>query len=416
MRQKRVLFINPNRFLSPPVIPLGIEYLAHSLREKSFDTEILDLCFSADPIKGLEERLTFFNPDAVCISVRNIDSALYINNEFYLPEIREYVNKIKTLTSAPVIIGGSALFAGADSIISYLGADLAVVGPAEETLPKVLEEAQLKWENRVIKGKLPKSFCPKRTEGIDYSPYIKNGGIPGFETHKGCTSNCPYCIEAATPVVFREPADVICELRQFVDRGLDHFHLCDSEFNDDLDYCIEFLDALVKDKLGIRWALYMKPGNYNNQLFRLLKESGAYLITLSVDTFKRCPEYWNDVEKIVFLAKRHGIRISIDFLAGFPYETMDILKETLDSFRRIGPDEVVVNVFIRIYPDTKIRKLIDGDPELKKFLIKTIADDDSFLSPVFYNHISIEKLKELLNGGKMFRIAGEQKGVNYQRV
>lgn len=417
MRQKRVLLINPNRFLYPPVIPLGIEYLGYSLRGKYFDVNILDLCFSQDPMKDIEKTLKVYNPDFICIAIRNIDSALYPNSEFYLPEIKNYVKKIRTLTDVPIIIGGAGLSAGPQEIITYIEADIAIVGPAEETLPEVLSSENLFKENKkIIKGKLPAGFCPERPEGIDYTSYIEKGGILGFETHKGCTSSCSFCIEAGTSVVFRKPSDVICELRQLADKGFNHFHLCDSEFNDDLDYCIGLLNAMARERLGIKWALYMKPGNYNNQMFRLLKESGAYLITLSVDTFKRCPEYWNDVEKIVFLAKRSGIKISIDFLAGFPHETIDTLLATLDSFRRIGTDEVVVNTFIRIYPDTKIRRLIDGEPDLKEFLIRTAESDKSYLPPVFYNHIPVEQLKGLIGGEKLFRIAGEQMGVNYQRA
>jgi hypothetical protein len=39
-----------------------------------------------------------------------------------------------------------------------------------------------------------------------------------------------------------------------------------------------------------------------------------------------------------------------------------------------------------------------------------------FVKPVFYNHISTEKLKELINGDALFRIEGLERGVNYSRV
>lgn len=284
MRQK-VLFINPNRFLYPPVIPIGIEYLVHSLRRNSIIVEVADLCFSANPSEEIEDRIKSFNPDAVCMTIRNIDSALYENNEYFLPRIRNCVEQIKSLAGIPVIIGGAGLLVDAQGILNFVGADIAVVGPGEETLSPLLKDAHLlKGNRKVIKGKLPSSFCPSRTGVFDYSPYIKNDGIPGFETHKGCTSNCVYCIEAGTSVTFRKPDDVVSELKHLVDSGFNHFHLCDSEFNEELEYCIEILKPLVKEKLGIKWALYMKPGNYNRQLFNLLKELGAYIITLSVDT------------------------------------------------------------------------------------------------------------------------------------
>jgi len=42
----KVLLINPNRYQSPPVPPLGLEYIAGSLEEKGHHAEVLDLCFS----------------------------------------------------------------------------------------------------------------------------------------------------------------------------------------------------------------------------------------------------------------------------------------------------------------------------------------------------------------------------------
>jgi hypothetical protein len=44
----KVLLINPNRYQSPPVPPLGLEYIAGSLEEKGHGVELLDLCFSGN--------------------------------------------------------------------------------------------------------------------------------------------------------------------------------------------------------------------------------------------------------------------------------------------------------------------------------------------------------------------------------
>jgi hypothetical protein len=41
-------------------------------------------------------------------------------------------------------------------------------------------------------------------------------------------------------------------------------------------------------------------------------------------------------------------------------------------------------------------------------------DDASLMSPVFYNHVDTEMLKELIQGDALFKIAGIDKGVNYR--
>ncbi len=413
----RILLINTNRYMDPPVIPLGIEYLVNSLMNQSFEVEVLDLCFAGNPIRDIEQSIKDFQPGAVCMSIRNVDSVLYPGTDYFLPEIRGYIQHVRTLSDAPVIIGGSAIPADPEGILTYVGADTAINGPGEETLPELLKDDHLLREKgRVIRGKPPASFCPQRGVHFSYKDYLDKDGLPGFETHKGCSSNCVYCMEAGSPVRFREPSDVVRELRSLADRGFHHLHLCDTEFNEDLDYCLNLLEAMNQEKLGLKWGLYMKPGHYNPRLFELLKQSGAYLVTLSVETFKRGEAYWNEINEMITLCKKAGIRISIDFLTGFPYEDEDTLKRSLDFFRRCGPDEVVVNVFLRLYKQIKITEIIRRDPSLKKHLIVSEDDDGSMLAPVFYNHLPVERLRELINKDPLFRVAGAEKVVNYQKA
>ncbi len=412
---ERILLINPNQYRHPPVIPIGLEYLSHALKQSGFEVDVLDLTFKNDVFPVIGQSIAALNPDCVGVTVRNIDSALYKNSEFFLPFIRDIISHVRTLTDAPVIAGGAAFVADPYGIVDFIGADLAISGPAEKTMPLLLRNnLDLIGTARVVRGALPDSACPERMRTVSYGPYIENGGIAGFETHKGCTTHCAYCIEAGTPVRFRDPRDITREIRQLVEGGYDHFHLCDTEFNEDLDFSVAVLDSIVREKLPFRWALYMKPGNFNKRLFSLLAESGAYLVTLTVDTFQKCPEYWEWVEKMVFLGRRAGIRICIDLLTGFPYEGEDVLTETFDFFRRVDPHEVVVNTHIRLYANTRITTLVRRDDSLRKHLRGSTDIDRGLIEPVFYGHVDEERLKELLAGDPLFRIAGEEQVVNYQ--
>jgi len=53
-------------------------------------------------------------------------------------------------------------------------------------------------------------------------------------------------MEANTPVAFKDPENIVHEIRGFVDKGYEHFHLCDPEFNEDLDHSLAFCAALKK--------------------------------------------------------------------------------------------------------------------------------------------------------------------------
>lgn len=413
----KLLLINPNRYMNPPVIPLGIEYLACGLENRSVDVAVLDLCFSNDPVGELDRAIDDLRPDAIGVTIRNLDSVLYPDTEFFLPEIRMYVQRVKERTERPVIIGGAALAADPEGILDFVGADIAVLGPGEETLPALLMDgSSLRNGPKVVPGSVERSFCPQRKGLFDYGDYLAKDGIPGFETHKGCSSRCVYCIEAGTAVWHREVSDVVAELGQLAELGFNHLHLCDSEFNENLDFCVALLEAMNDRQLGLRWAVYMKPGTCNPRMVELLSGSGAYLVTLTVDTFQREERYWSDVESMIALCRDAGIRTSIDFLTGFPGESEDVVKKSLDFFTKARPDEVVVNVFLRLYESLAVTRIVQADHSLSRFVTGQNNGDGLLLHPVFYNHVPVEKLKETIGGDRMFRIAGDEKVVNYQKA
>ena len=352
------------------------------------------------------------------MSIRNVDSVLTPGTAYFLPEARGLVRAIRAQSSAAVIIGGTALLADADGVLGYLGADAAIVGPGDTALPALLTD--MKWHAKgapvVINAGACAGLSPGRAETPQDNQYINNDGIAGFRTHSGCSSGCSYCMEACTPVSFRAPADVINELQWLVQCGYKHLHLCDPEFNEDLEYCIGLLEGINKSALGMKWTLYMKPGNYSRKLFGLLKKTGAYLITLSVDTYEKCPEYWNDVQRMVYMARKAGIRTCIDLLTGFPGEGMKDITEAVDFFRRLAPDDVVVNTNIRLYRDLPITRVINSDPGHMELVRGDIDKDFPYLAPVFYGHVVPEKLREILPEGGPFRVAGCEDVVNYQKA
>ena len=410
----KVLLINPNRFRTPPAPPLGLEYLAARLMKGGHAVRLLDLCFSDEPFADIDRAVEEFRPDLAGITVRNIDSVRYIGNEFFLDDIREMVHRLRTKHGMQVIVGGAAMPADPEGIVEYIGADHGVTGPADEVINDVLSAMQGGMPAyRITKGHYRAySPVPRCSSGVDYGKYRRAGGIAGFDTHKGCSSSCVYCIEADSPVAFRSPGDVVREIAGFADQGCRHFHLCDPEFNEDLDHSLAFCAALKQSGMQISWTAYMKPANFNQKLFRLMRETGVYLITLTVDSFRKCPLYWNDTEKIIYTARNSGIRVIVDFLTGFPYEDEDLLQWCLDFFRRLQPDRVNINTFIRLYRSLKITGIIARDPSLSACLIGN-TDDRLMTTPVFFNRISNDRLAELIAGDEFFRIEGTEEGVNY---
>lgn len=413
----KILLVNPNTFQHPPVPPLGLEYVISLLREAGHAAETVDLCFSDDPRGDLARKVRDAKPELVGLTIRNVDTVLYHTNEFFLDEVKMIVGDLRRVQGIKVLLGGAGLRADPEGILGFVGADFAYVGPAEAGLLEFLRqiEAGSGAGKIFVAGTVKELSCRRDIGSTSYHEYLQGGALPGIETHKGCSSSCVYCMEADTPVTFRNTCDVVEEVRALADRGCDRFHLCDPEFNEDLDYSIAVCEALKRAGVPMSWIAYMKPANFSHKLLRLMKATGTSLVTLSVDSFRKCPLYLSDIEKMVFMARSQGIPLVVDFLAGFPTETEDDLRTWLDFFRRIQAERVNVNTYIRLYRSLRISKIVMNDARWKSFLIGE-PDTPSLVRPVFFNQISSARLAELISGDEIFRIEGLEQGVNYERI
>ena len=418
-----ILLVNPNRFQNPPVIPIGLEYLVIALEKHNHNVEILDLCFSDTPEKDLDRILNKKSFDLVGLTIRNIDSAIYFNNQFFLTDFKPLVKYVKE-QNIPIVLGGSGFSAMPNEILNYLKADYGIIGPGEIIFPKFLEL----WQSNDLKQKIfdgwetgvDKELVNLRGNKIYYPQYIKEKGIVGFQTHVGCNNQCPYCIEANTRVHFKDNSNIINELAHLVNQGYNHFHTCDTEFNTNLKFSIDFCLALIKRNLSLKWALYMKPTPYSENLFKFLHESKAYLITLSVDSDERIQKSnkysYDELTQIVNYCQKYDIKLAIDLLVGYPNEPLKSVKKMIDFLKINRPFTVGISFNYRIYNHTPLASLIKEDLSLQKKLNKPYTDCESFLEPIFYNHLSQEMIEVLIDQDDLFKIAGISPGVNYQQV
>ncbi|MHA2324952.1 MAG: B12-binding domain-containing radical SAM protein, partial [Promethearchaeota archaeon] len=288
-----ILLVNPNRFKNPPVIPIGLEYIVDAIEKANHHVDILDLCFSESPREILAKVLSENSYNLVGFTIRNIDSLNNVNNEFFLPSIKPLIQCVKKY-KIPVLLGGSGFSAMPDEILDFLGADFGIIGPGEIMLPRFLKllESQ-KLTKKIYDGweyGTDIELIHLRGHKFNYTKYTSINEIVGFETQKGCINQCPFCIKARTQIWHKKIPNIIKELRYLVDQGYNHFRCCDSEFNSDLDFSIEFCRALVKANLSLKWTLFMKPRPINEELFRLLYESNAYDISFNIASDERIQE------------------------------------------------------------------------------------------------------------------------------
>jgi radical SAM superfamily enzyme YgiQ (UPF0313 family) len=414
----KILLVNPNRYHFPPVLPVGLEYLYGELLKSVHEPFILDLCFSKNPENDLIRLINEVNPDIAGISVRHIDTVLYQDNRFFIDEIKQYVGICRDM-NLKVILGGVGFSIMPAAILKYTGADYGIAGAGERALTQLLDNLekgedfpQLSDGFSFFSGP---SYEFSRAGVLDYSEYIYNDGIVGFRTQTGCTAGCFFCTEGGMHIIYGRPESVgreICGLKQ---RGYTRFHLCDSEFNLNLNHCINVCRAIVDYAGPVNWTLYMKPEPYSEDLFRWLAESGASLITLSIDTKTSQADSFGRLAEFFRHADDSNIKVAIDLSAGYPHEKQQETIEMIEFLNGQPVETVGINSWYRVYPGTPLHKMVTGDGSLQKYMVNFIPGTD-FLTPVFFNYFSIQQIREWTEKYPKFRIEGSDMNTNYQRV
>src|SRR5438128_290316 len=135
----RVLLVSANQERSPdPVAPLGACYVATAAAGAGHEVHVLDLCFSDDPPAAVRAAVAAHRPEAIGISLRNVDNCAYPDTVSYLPHYHAVVEACRAASPAPIVLGGSAFTTMPAFYLAALEVPYGVVGEGEVALPALL--------------------------------------------------------------------------------------------------------------------------------------------------------------------------------------------------------------------------------------------------------------------------------------
>ena len=89
-------------------LPIGLAYVAGHLDQNRHSLKVLDLMFSDDYLADVEDTVKEFQPEMVGISIRNLGNHSYIDPQWALPTSKEVIDKVRSLSSAKIVVGGPA--------------------------------------------------------------------------------------------------------------------------------------------------------------------------------------------------------------------------------------------------------------------------------------------------------------------
>jgi radical SAM superfamily enzyme YgiQ (UPF0313 family) len=379
----RVMLVSPNQESLPdPVAPIGLAYLAGSLREAGHEISILDLCFSPDIEASIQEGLKAFPPEIIGLSIRNVDNLAYPWTVSYIGPLRRVVGLLRRFSSAPIVVGGSGFTIMPEELLSLLDLEMGIVGEGERSMVQLLANGRSEEVPGLIRrtgGKFEATFPPP-SQDIDELPqpawdlvdlrtYLREGGASNIQSKRGCAFQCIYCtyplIEGAR-LRLRDPKKVVAEMEGLRrDYGIDHFFFVDNVFNYPPQHAEAICEQMVAKDLKIRWSCYAHPGYMSPNQAALMAKAGCESIEFGTDSGSpnilaalRKNFGPSEIVRASSSCREAGLQFCHSLILGGPGEDWNTLDETFRLMDEIDPTAVIAMIGVRVYPRTALAQML----------------------------------------------------------
>lgn len=381
----KIVLVRPNYKSHIITPPLGIGYLASSLKKHGVQVKIID---------GLKENLTFEDLLKKIIAQKPDAVGITCLTAFY----EEVILLSKTLKERKykVILGGvHPTFLPFDTLKDS-NADYVVCGEGEIALVKL---AKNNFKNRNIqgvyslkdleKGKL--LLKAKAIENLNDLPYpdwkqldprtypkaphgavVKNFPIGVIMTTRGCPYQCTFCASRKfydIKIRYRSPENVIKEIKYLVKNfGVKEIHFEDDNLTLKRDHVERICNLIIKNKLKISWSCPngIRADKVDEDLIRLMKKSGCYFFAFGIESAS--PKILKNIKKLesidtirksIEIAHKVGIECQGFFIFGLPGETKKTIEESI-QFAKNSKLTRAHFMILDIIPGSELWYQLDG--------------------------------------------------------
>ena len=287
-----------------------------------------------------------------------------------------------------------------------------VVGPDEyRGLPALVDNA--------VAGERGIAVRLSRVENYDdIMPFRADGISAWISVMRGCDKFCTFCVVPFTRgrERSRSMASVVREVEDLAKRGFKEITLLGQNVNSYLDRTWDFadlLEAVANIDRSVRFRFMTPhPQDMSDKLIETIArnsnvcnavhlpvQSGSNRVLELMNRTYSAEDYLKLVDKIKKTIP--GVSLSTDIIAGFPTETVEDHRTTIDLLKEVGYDGAFT---FKYSPreNTKAWHIIDDVPEeLKVERLSEIMD--------VQREISFHKNQELVNSSVEVLVEGESK-------
>ena len=215
---------------------------------------------------------------------------------------------------------------------------------------------------------------PERDSFLNDTKFLELGHVL---TGRGCPFSCSYCASPRiwhNKVRFRSSDNVLEELeylKEHYHSSLIHF--ADDTFTLNKERAKEICRKIIDKNLGINWICDTRVDCVDRELVVLMKEAGCIRIKIGVESGSdRILEKVNKrittakVREAVTMIKEVGLPLTVYLMVGFPGETNEDLRQTIDFGKELKADYYSLSILAPYYGTEILCELEKSGKKLDK--------------------------------------------------
>lgn len=387
----KVLLVRPPYDLKSisPNFPIGLAYLASSLRQHRHEPRILDLPLEEAPSAKLREYLRAESYPLVGISALTVQ----------YPGARRAVEIIRSESpGSTIVLGGPHPSVLPEQTLAETGADYVIRGEGEQPLVKLVQALEAGGAINSVpslafreSGKVKLNPVPPIAMEPDdiplpaydllnlrpyfdlkFSEYVRPGSRPmQIFTSRGCPFQCTFCHDLfGKRFRARSPQKVLDEVLMLrCNYGVDEFLIYDDIFNLDMDRAKSIFRLVLQSgiKVGFSFPNGLRAEMMDEGLMSLMAAAGVHTVTVAVESASQRMQRvmkkrlkLPKVEIFLRLAKRYGMRTQAFFIIGFPEETLAEIHQTIRFARNLRDLDYAFFSFATPYPGTELARSVEA--------------------------------------------------------
>jgi anaerobic magnesium-protoporphyrin IX monomethyl ester cyclase len=298
----------------------------------------------------------------------------------------------KFYPNALIVFGGPhATVMDVDTLSKYADVDIVVRREGEETLLElarhVAEDGKFDQVAGLTfrkKGEIIRTPDRPFIENLDELPYPAYHLFPlqryqpgslffrqkvfPIMTSRGCPFHCSFCLSSkmvGKKFRVRSPKNVVDELEWLRDEhGAEAFSFYDDTLTMDKERSYRIFEQMRQRGVDLPWNCQTRTDQVSKEILVRMKRTGCQFVSFGIESGS--PQLLKTMnkettieqnERVIRWAKEAGLLVAISVIVGYPGETIETLRQTLDFIERVSPNMVYLCTAAP-YPGTVLYDLV----------------------------------------------------------